>query len=173
MNTRFGWHSPLVLKDCIATTQTHAGRTTGKLDDQGCAVLMKGDGTVKQTISATNTDAALRPGEAHFARSCQPAITNNGEILLYYPANSSNAAEGGILYCYDDESVKQTTTVAPDYKWRKEIPGYLSSTVTSSATAATECGGHGAALDSDGNIYVTTRTSLVALSASGDLPKLK
>ena len=215
MNTRFGWHSPLVLKDCIATTQTHAGRTTGKLDDQGCAVLMKGDGSVKQTIyatsgsnggicayndkiyvntagsgsnggtnvgflvdqnkwqltnnSATNADAALRPGEAHFARSCQPAITNNGEILLYYPANSSNAGEGGILYCYDDESVKQTTTVAPDYKWRKEIPGYLSSTVTSSATAATECGGHGAALDSDGNIYVTTRTSLVSLTSDGEI----
>ena len=214
-NTRFGWHSPLILKDCIATTQTHAGRTTGKLDDQGCALLLKDGGTVKQTIyatsgsnggicayndkiyvntagsganggtnvgflmddskwyltnnSATNTDAALRPGEAHFARSCQPAITANGEILLLYPASANDAAAGGVLYCYDDATVVHTTKIAPAYKWKREIPGYLSSTVTSSSTAATECGGHGAAIASDGKIYVTTRTSITALSPTGEI----
>ena len=214
-NTRFGWHSPLILKDCIATTQTHAGRTTGKLDDQGCAILYKDGGTVKQTIyatsgsnggicayndkiyvntagsvsnggtnvgflmddskwyltnnSGTNTDAALRPGEARWARSCQPAITANGEILLLYPASANDASAGGVLYCYDDAAVVHTTKIAPAYKWKREIPGYLSSTVTSTSTAATECGGHGAAIASDGKIYVTTRTSITALSPSGEI----
>ena len=54
-NTRFGWHSPLVLKDCIATTQTHAGRDNGGiLNDQACGVINKADGTLRQTIYANS-----------------------------------------------------------------------------------------------------------------------
>lgn len=216
-NTRFGSHSPLVLKDCIATTQTHSSKMS--LDpkyvcnDQGCVVLNKADGTQRQTIystkgsngsicayndkifinvakgnggaqvgfpsgenawslvngSSTNKDEAYWPGRGYMARSCQPAISSNGEILLYYPASESDITAGGVLFCYDDESIKSSTSVAPDYKWKTEIPGELYSVVESSATGASQMGGHGAALSTEGNIYVTTRTSLVALSSEGKI----
>lgn len=216
-NTRFGWHSPLILKDCIATTQTHSGKGGNfVLNDQGCGILNKADGSQRQTIyatsgsnggicaynnkiyvnaagndshkggtnvgfptgpnswalvngSSTNAQDALWPGYGYHGRGLQPAITKNGEILIYYTASLSNASQGGILYCYDDASVTSTTTVAPPYKWRIEIPGTLSSTITSTSTAATQCGGHGVAVSTDGKIYVTTRTSLVALSATGEI----
>ena len=216
-NTRFGSHSPLVLKDCIATTQTHSAKQSVDpsyvCNDQGCVVLNKADGSQRQTIystsgsngsicayndkifinvakgnggaqvgfpsgentwslvngSTTNKDEKYWPGRLYKARSCQPAITANGEILLYYPASEGDISAGGILFCYDDESIKSTTSVAPDYKWIKEIPGELYSTVESSASGASRLGGHGAALSTDGNIYVTTRTSLTALSPEGDI----
>ena len=212
-NTRFGWHSPLVLKDCIATTQTHAGRDNGGiLNDQACGVLNKADGTLRQTIYANSGSnggicalndkifvhaakgtgganvgfpsgdnswslvnnssnggaAALWPGSGYFARSCQPAVTSDGRILLYAPASDSNPSAGGMLICYDEESIQSTTSVAPQWVWKKEIPGYLSSDITP-GNAPTDCGGHGAAVSTDGRIYVTTRTSLTALSADGEI----
>jgi PKD repeat protein len=215
-NTRFGSHSPLVLKDCIATTQTHSGKQSADpafvCNDQGCVVINKADGTQRQTIyatsgsngsicayndkifvnvakgnggaqvgfpsgenawslvngSSTNKAEQYWPGRGYKARSCQPAVTSNGEILLYYPASETDASAGGVLFCYDDESIKSTTTVAPEYKWMKEIPGELYSVVESSAAGASQMGGHGPALASDGTIYVTTRTFLVALNSNGE-----
>lgn len=49
--TRFGWHSPLVLDNAIATAQTYGGDFT---DDKACVVINKETGARIQTIYASN-----------------------------------------------------------------------------------------------------------------------
>lgn len=49
--TRFGWHSPLILDNAVATVQTYGGDFT---DDKACVVIDKETGDRIQTIYAYN-----------------------------------------------------------------------------------------------------------------------
>ncbi|MBR5563559.1 MAG: PKD domain-containing protein [Bacteroidales bacterium] len=112
---------------------------------------------------------AYCPGAGHAARSCQPAVSKEGILYTFYPRNESDPTKGGILYSFDPNTFVSAPTSAAESVWTVNIAGELSSDKLGSATAVCGTGGHGMVLSADGTIYVTTRTSLTAVSKAGKI----
>ena len=110
---------------------------------------------------------AYCPGSGKAARSCQMAVSKEGILYTFYPRKEDDASRGGTLYCFDPTTFVLATTAPSDPLWTLNIAGELSSDKLGSASAACGTGGHGMVLSTDGNIYVTTRTSLTAVSKDG------
>lgn len=112
---------------------------------------------------------AYCPGAGKAARSCQNAVSKDGILYTFYPRNESDPTKGGTLYAFDPTTFVATPNAPSASIWSVNIAGELSSDKTGSASAVCGTGGHGMVLSADGTIFVTTRTSLTAVSKDGKI----
>ena len=119
--------------------------------------------------SVPKANEAYCPGAGKAARSCQMAVSKEGILYTFYPRNESDPTKGGTLYSFDPNTFVPVPNSPSESIWSVNIAGELSSDKTCSATAVCGTGGHGMALSADGTIFVTTRTSLTAVSKDGKI----
>jgi sugar lactone lactonase YvrE len=97
------------------------------------------------------------------------AVSKEGILYTFYPRNESDPTKGGTLYSFDPNTFVPVPNSPSESIWSVNIAGELSSDKTGSVTAACGTGGHGMVLSADGTIFVTTRTSLTAVSKDGKI----
>ena len=117
--------------------------------------------------SVPKANEAYCPGAGKAARSCQMAVSKDGILYTFYPRNESDPTKGGTLYSFDPNTFVSVPNSPSESLWSVNIAGELSSDKLGSSTAACGTGGHGMVLSADGTIFVTTRTSLTAVSKAG------
>ena len=117
--------------------------------------------------SVPKANEAYCPGAGKAARSCQMAVSKDGILYTFYPRNESDPTKGGTLYSFDPNTFVSVPNSPSESLWSVNIAGELSSDKLGSSTAACGTGGHGMVLSADGTIFVTTRTSLTAVSKDG------
>lgn len=117
--------------------------------------------------SVPKANEACCPGAGKAARSCQMAVSKDGILYTFYPRNESDPTKGGTLYSFDPNTFVSVPNSPSESLWNVNIAGELSSDKLGSSTAACGTGGHGMVLSADGTIFVTTRTSLTAVSKDG------
>lgn len=113
--------------------------------------------------TSTNAGDAFWPGIGYRTMGCQSAVSNDG-FFYYYAPETLSAGTKGILFCYQISTLTSSRSAAPVPAWTASIPGKIN------AGDGSDLGNvmaNGPVLAENGTVFVTTNTTISAVSTSG------